>query len=74
MLGSNAPVGGRLAVWLIDSSPMLESLQKDLKQIGQNITQLAKILDQMSSISVTVDSEVIFFIIWKHWKIFSKDS
>ena len=57
MLGNSTPVGGRLAVWLIDSSPMIESLQKDLKQIGQNITQLAKILDQMS-FSVTVDSEV----------------
>lgn len=57
MLGNSTPVGGRLAVWLIDSSPMLESLHKDLKQIGQNITQLAKILDQMSSFSVTVDSE-----------------
>lgn len=62
MLGNNTPVGGRLAVWLIDSSPMLESLQKDLKQISQNITQLAKILDQMSSLSVTVDSEVFFYV------------
>lgn len=58
MLGNTTPVGGRLAVWLIDSSPMLDSLQKDLKQISQNITQLAKILDQMSSMSVTGDSEV----------------
>ncbi|KAL0276748.1 UNVERIFIED_CONTAM: hypothetical protein PYX00_004254 [Menopon gallinae] len=57
ILGNAAPIGGRLAVWLIDSSPVLESLQKDLKQIGHNITQLSKILDQMSSLSVTAESE-----------------
>lgn len=58
ILGNAAPIGGRLAVWLIDSSPVLESLQKDLKQIGHNITQLSKILDQMSSLSITAESEV----------------
>ncbi|KAK6622081.1 hypothetical protein RUM44_001888 [Polyplax serrata] len=48
------PVGGRLTVWIMDSSPMLESLQKDLKQINQNIVQLSKILDQMSSLAATI--------------------
>lgn len=53
------PVGGRLAVWLIDATPTIETLQKDLKHIGQNIVQLTKILDQMSSIAVPIiDSEV----------------
>ncbi|EEB19107.1 oxysterol-binding protein 3, putative [Pediculus humanus corporis] len=49
LIPAATPVGGRLAVWLVDSMPMLEGLQKDLKLIGQNIVHLSKIADQISS-------------------------
>lgn len=63
MIPGGAPVGGRLGLWLIDSSPTLESMQKDLKQVGQNIIHLTKILDSMSSmVAPVVDSEVILSV------------
>ncbi|XP_068082780.1 oxysterol-binding protein-related protein 6 isoform X2 [Anabrus simplex] len=45
-----APSAGRLAAWVIDSFPPLETLNKELGQVTQNITQLARILEQIEAI------------------------
>ncbi|XP_049834429.1 oxysterol-binding protein-related protein 3-like isoform X1 [Schistocerca gregaria] len=48
---------GRLAAWVIDSFSSLDSLNKELGQIGQNITQLCRILEQIEAIPTT-DAEI----------------
>jgi hypothetical protein len=56
ILGAGA--GGRLAAWVIDSAPPLETLSKELGQVTQNIVQLTRILEQIESIP-TIDTEVL---------------
>ena len=64
LIPAATPVGGRLAVWLVDSMPMLEGLQKDLKLIGQNIVHLSKIADQISSsLAASVTDQEVWLII-----------
>lgn len=58
ILGSGTGAGSRLAAWVIDSAPPLESLSKELGQVTQNIVQLTRILEQIESIP-TIDAEVI---------------
>jgi hypothetical protein len=58
ILGSGTGAGSRLAAWVIDSAPSLETLSKELGQVTQNIVQLTRILEQIESIP-TIDAEVI---------------
>ncbi|KDR22246.1 oxysterol-binding protein-related protein 6-like [Zootermopsis nevadensis] len=57
ILGSGAGAGSRLAAWVIDSAPPLETLNKELGQVSQNIVQLTRILEQIESIP-TIDTEL----------------
>lgn len=54
----SGPTSGRLAAWIIDSFPPLDSLNKELSQVIQNINQLSRILEQIEAIP-TIDVEVI---------------
>ena len=58
ILGTSAVAGNRLAAWVIDSTPALDTLSKELGQVTQNIVQLTRILEQIESIP-TLDTEVI---------------
>lgn len=58
ILGSGTGAGSRLAAWVIDSAPPLETLNKELGQVTQNIVQLTRILEQIESMP-TIDAEVI---------------
>ncbi|XP_069676380.1 oxysterol-binding protein-related protein 6-like isoform X2 [Periplaneta americana] len=57
ILGSGACAGSRLAAWVIDSTPPLDTLNKELGQVTQNIVQLTRILEQIESIP-TIDAEI----------------
>ncbi|PSN35782.1 Oxysterol-binding protein-related protein 6 [Blattella germanica] len=57
ILGAGAGAGSRLAAWVIDSAPPLDTLNKELGQVTQNIVQLSRILEQIESIP-TIDSEI----------------
>jgi hypothetical protein len=57
VLGSGTGAGSRLAAWVIDSAPPLETLSKELGQITQNIVQLTRILEQIESMPI-IDAEV----------------
>jgi len=58
ILGSGAGAGSRLAAWVIDSAPPLETLSKELGQVTQNIVQLTRILEQIESMPA-IDTEVM---------------
>nr|CAD7194443.1 unnamed protein product [Timema douglasi] len=45
--------GGRLAAWVVDSSPPLDSVGKELAQVNHNIQQLSKILEQIEAMPTT---------------------
>jgi len=57
ILGSGAGAGSRLAAWVIDSAPPLETLSKELGQVTQNIVQLTRILEQIESMPA-IDTEL----------------
>ncbi|PNF39980.1 Oxysterol-binding protein-related protein 6 [Cryptotermes secundus] len=57
ILGSGTGAGSRLAAWVIDSAPPLETLNKELGQVTQNIVQLTRILEQIESMP-TIDAEL----------------
>ncbi|XP_063237836.1 oxysterol-binding protein-related protein 6-like isoform X2 [Bacillus rossius redtenbacheri] len=42
--------GGRLAAWVADSSPALDSLARELGQASQNLQQLGRILEQIEAL------------------------
>lgn len=58
ILGSGTGAGSRLAAWIIDSAPPLETLSKELGQVAQNTVQLTRILEQIESLPA-IDSEVM---------------
>lgn len=57
---------GRLSNWIVDTQSTLESLNRELAQAGQTVTQLNRILEQIESIP-TLDVEVheVQLDIWK---------
>jgi hypothetical protein len=58
ILGSGAGAGSRLAAWVIDCAPPLETLSKELGHVTQNIVQLTRILEQIESMPA-IDTEVM---------------
>lgn len=60
------PGGGsssRLSNWIVDSQSTLESLNRDLSQAGQTITQLNRILEQIELLPI-LDIEVKIYILF----------
>ncbi|XP_044743181.1 oxysterol-binding protein-related protein 6-like isoform X3 [Chrysoperla carnea] len=54
--GNAITTGGRLAAWLIDSGPNLDSINKELNHIQENLNQLGKLIDNIDTIQVALNS------------------
>lgn len=67
--GNAITTGGRLATWLIDSGPNLDSINKELNHIQENLNQLGKLIDNIDTIQValnsTGESEVLVILVLK---------
>nr|CAD7393894.1 unnamed protein product [Timema cristinae] len=60
--------GGRLAAWVVDSSPPLDSVGKELAQVNHNIQQLSKILEQIEAMPTTDIEKLLTGVNGLAWK------